>query len=83
MRRFLFKSILKLSIGDSIGVAWAFLFLGMFFFGTPILSIEDGWVSPLDYVIDYLCELMFILFTFDAIKFSIKEDKKDETKECL
>ena len=82
MRRFLFKSILKLSIGDSIGVAWAFLFLGIFF-GTPILSIEDGWVSPLQYVIDYLCELMFILFTFDAIKFSIKADKKDEPKGCL
>jgi len=82
MRRFLFKSILKLSIGNSIGVAWLFNVFG-FFFGTPILSIEDGWVSPLQYLIDYLCELMFILFTFDAIKFSIKADKKERPKGYL
>ena len=82
MHRFLFKSILRLSISNSIGVAWFFNVFG-FFLGTPILPIDGFYVSPLQYVIDYVCELIFILFTLDAIKFSIKADKSDSPKGFL
>ncbi len=75
MRNFLLKSRLKLSIANSIGVAWLFNVFG-FIFGIPPFDVEGALVSEINYFISYLCELVFILFTFNAIKFSIRANKK-------
>jgi len=76
MRNFLLKSRLKLSIANSIGVAWLFNVFG-FLFGIPVFEVDGALVSEVNYFISYLCELIFILFTFDAIKFSIRAKKKN------
>jgi len=73
------KYRLKLSIANSILVAWLFNIFG-FIFGIPLIQIDGASVPPAHYFISYLCELIFILFTFDAIKFSIKATNKNRPK---